>query len=325
MAWSFGDGFDCYATTADMASGYWTSAGSMSGTSFVAGRFAGSQALQFAASGNFLQKTGGANDAVHHIICAFRQTVAISGTTIGTYFTLVDGAANQCSVVFRSDGAILLVGGAANSGTTLATYTGAFPVINTWYAFEIEVFISATAGYMNVRKNGNTSNDFASATNLNTRVGTSNAYANGLTFGMNIVVNAQQIDDLLWRSDASSVSFAGDLRCFTRMPASDAAVQFSRTPATLPQVLAAGAASSQAITAGTARYTPFTAAYDGTIGSLTVGFVSGYTGNLKCSIFASFGAVPTTVLGSANVLTNPATGVNTLTFATPVAVVKGTS
>jgi hypothetical protein len=51
---------------------------------------------------------------------------------------------------------------------------------------------------------------------------------------------------------------------------------------------------------------------------------AGYTGNLKCSIFASSGTAPTTVLGSATVLANPATGANTIIFGTPVAVVRNT-
>ena len=47
--------------------------------------------------------------------------------------------------------------------------------------------------------------------------------------GMQASINAQHFDDLYWRSDASSVPWMGDIRCYTRMPASDAAVQFSRS------------------------------------------------------------------------------------------------
>ena len=88
-----------------------------------------------------------------------------------------------------------------------------------------------------MRKNGNTSNDF-SATSLNTRPVSSNNYANQLGIGQNSSVNLQRIDDLLWRSDASSVPWVGDIRCYTRMPASDASVQFTRLGgATMPAVL----------------------------------------------------------------------------------------
>jgi hypothetical protein len=44
---------------------------------------------------------------------------------------------------------------------------------------------------------------------------------------------------------------------------------------------------------------------------------------MKCAIFASSGGVPTTVLGTANVVNNPGVGAVALTFPTPVAVTRG--
>jgi hypothetical protein len=44
---------------------------------------------------------------------------------------------------------------------------------------------------------------------------------------------------------------------------------------------------------------------------------------MKCSVFASSGTLPTTVLGSATPIVNPATGTNTFTFSAPPAVAKG--
>jgi hypothetical protein len=224
----FGDSFDLYATMADPVAGYWDSGlGVGAGNTLVAGRFAGGQALSL--QGGLTTsgvKSSGANDAVHHIVVAFRQTVALSGTNLGGYFQLSDAATNQCCIVFRSDGAILLTS-ATPGGTVLATYIGAVSAVNTWTAFEFEVVISGTVGAFRARKNGNTSNDFDSGATLNTRPG-ANSYANKLTVGMNTTVNAQQFDDILWRSDASSVPWVGDVRCYTRMPASDASVQFTR-------------------------------------------------------------------------------------------------
>jgi hypothetical protein len=107
------------------------------------------------------------------------------------------------------------------------------------------------------------------------------------------------------------------------MPASDSSVTFSRAPTSNTQVTGTSS-STNAVTNGRAYYTPFTAAYDGTIATATVTMTLGYTGNLKTSIFASSGTAPTTVLGSANVVTNPATGSNAITFGTPVTVAKGT-
>jgi hypothetical protein len=319
MAWSFSDSFDCYAAIGDALNGYWDS-GTTAATVFAAGRFAGSQAINFASSGNFIVKSSGVNDAVHHMVVAFRQTGTVTGSTLSSYLELFDATTAQCSVVFRSDGAILLTSGGP-AGTVLTTYTGAFPASNTWYAFEIEVFISNTAGYMNVRKNGNPVNDFTSATNLDTQ-NSANAYANKLQVGMNTTYT-QTFDDLYWRSDASSVAWLGDIKCVARAPASDASVQFSRTPTNNVQTNGA-ILTTTALTNGVAKYSSFTAAYDGTIGTVTVSLGAGYTGNLKCSMFASSGSAPTLVLGSATTVTNPATGSNTFTFGTPVTVAKGT-
>jgi len=227
MAWSFGDSWDLYATPADAINGYWdTMTGSAVNYSLVTGRFAGSRALQCATLGMNLIKNSGQNDAVHHIVCAFYQTAALSGTSLATYFSLGDGATAQCSVVFRSDGAILLTSGGP-AGTALDTYTGAVTANNTWYAFEFEVVINNTTGSWAVRKNGNTSNDRALGS-LDTQ-NSANAYANRLTFGVNASVS-QQVDDLFWQSGASTGTWLGDIRCYTRMPASDVGtVQFART------------------------------------------------------------------------------------------------
>src|SRR5678816_855010 len=161
---------------------------------------------------------------------------------------------DRCCVVFRSDGAILLTSGTP-AGAVLDTYTGAFTVQNTWYAFEFEVVINNSTGSWAVRKNGNPGNDRALG-GLDTQV-SANAYANKLQFGQQGAVNAHQTDDLYWRSDASSVAWMGDIRCYTRAPASDAAVQFSRTPTgVLTQTV--GLAQTTAAGNTTARYTAFT-------------------------------------------------------------------
>lgn len=317
MAFAFGDTFDLYATTADLTAGYWDS-GSLAGTTIVAGRFAGSQCLNWNTASSIV-KSSGQNDAVHHVVCAFRQTAALSGSTLGTYFQFSDGATNQCCIVFRSDGVILLTS-ATPGGTVLATYSGAVTAQNTWYGFEFEVTVHNTAGSFKARKNGNTSDDF-SASSLNTRPG-ANPYANKITAGLNATLSAQQIDDFIWRSDASSVAWVGDIRGYARMPAGDVSTQWARAPTTV--TASTGVFTTLAIsTSVPSRYTLFSAAYDGTIATAILSLATGYTGNMKCSIFGSSGTGPTTVLGSATTINNPVTGNNTFTFPTPVAVVKG--
>jgi hypothetical protein len=225
MAWSWGDGWDLYTAFADAYAGYWDSGAGA--PTFVVGRFSGSQALHVTATATTITKSSGQNDAVHHLVVAFRQTAAISGTTLGLYLQLLDATTGQCCVVFRSDGAILLTSGTPG-GTVLDTYAGAFPVSNTWYAFEFEIVINNSTGRFRVRKNGNTSDDYDSTAIRNTRVSANN-YANKLTIGMQAAVNAHEIDDTFWQSGAATGTFLSDIRCYTRMPASDASVTFSRT------------------------------------------------------------------------------------------------
>jgi hypothetical protein len=269
-----------------------------------------------------LTKSSGSNDAIHHIVVAYMTTNTVTGTTNKFFLTLLDGTTAQCSIIFRSDGAILLVAGANNSGTTLATYSGAVTATSTWYAFEIEIVINNTTGSIAVRKNGNASNDF-SATGLNTR-GSANNYANKLSIGHALGSTGDFIDDLLWRSDSSSVAWVGDIRCYTRMPLADSSVQFSRSGSVAPVTpFVFGIAIS--ITNGAARYAPFTATCSGTVGTVSASLAAGYTGNMKCTIFNDSGSgAPGTVLGSATAITNPVAGSNTFTFGSPPSVVRGT-
>jgi hypothetical protein len=128
---TFADSFDLYATTADPIVGYWDS-GDLTGISLATGRFASSRCLSInSAPRVHLAKASGANDAVHHVICAFQQTAVLSGTTIAEYFQLLDGTTGQVCICFRSDGAILLTSGTP-AGTVLATYTGAISAQNVW-------------------------------------------------------------------------------------------------------------------------------------------------------------------------------------------------
>ena len=318
MAYSFADGFDLYAAYADMANSYWDSIGS--GGSLQAGRFAGSQGLALAATA-IPVKSSGVNDAVHHIVVSFKQTTAISGTSNGQYIELFDGATAQCTISFQGGGAIVLTSGGP-AGTVLATYSGAFPVVSTWYSFEFEVVINNTTGSFAVRKNGNSVNDFT-ATGLNTRPTSTNNYANKIQLGLTAGIT-QIFDDLFWQSGASTGTWLGELRCVAMMPVSDQGVTFSRFPATLSQVTI-GAILGTGISAGVARYSTFTSAYDGALGSVILNLSSsGFTGNVKVQLFASAGGAPTTTLGSTGTITNPAVASPVVTFTTPATLVKGT-
>jgi len=318
MAWSWGDSFDLYTAATDLATGYWDA---LAGApSFVAGRFGG-QAFSMNSSSVGVNKSSGQNDAVHHIVVAFKSTAAISGTSNGCLLQLLDGTSPQCTIVFRSDGAILLQTGTLG-GTTVATYTGAVTAANVWYAFEFEITVHNSAGTFAVRKNGSTSNDF-SATSLNTRGGTANAYANKLAVGMGTILSTHVVDDLFWQSSAATGTWLGDIRCYTRYPASDSSVQFSRPS---PVAITSAIASTLSDVANDARFIAFTATFTGTIGTAILYANAGATANVKTTIYDNTAAnVAGLPLGSANVLVNPVAGANTVTWASPVAVTAGTT
>lgn len=324
MAFFFGDGFDLYAAPADAVSGgtYWDSTSNLAFT-LGAGRFTGSRAAISNGAAGWLTKTSTVtSDAVHHLSIAYYQTAALTGTTTTFYCNLFDGATAQCTISIQQGGNIILQ--ASTGGATLATYTGAVGAINTWYQFEFEVVINNTTGAFRVRKNGNTSNDYDSGATLNTRQTTSNQ-ANKITCGCALTgAAAITVDDLLWRSDASSVPWVGDIRCFTRMPASDASVAWSRGPA-IPYTLG-NTSNASPITANQVRYTPFTPTFSGTIGSVTVGIQTTSTASLACAIYASSAGSPTTALGTATPINAPAASntANVFTFSTPVSVTAGT-
>ena len=136
----------------------------------------------------------------------------------------------------------------------------------------------------------------------------------------------QQIDDLFWQSGAATGAWLGDIRCYTRMPASDASVTFSRTSTgALSQTVPASAPSGLAA-AGLAAYTAFTAGYDGTVTSVGVVVTTLSTAvNMKCAIFADNGSGrPGALIASATAPVTPVvSGTNIFTFA-GVPVVKGT-
>ena len=80
------------------------------------------------------------------------------------------------------------------------------------------------------------------------------------------------------------------------------------------------AGATAAVVAGTARYTTFIASHDGWITNVSVMLGTGYTGQMKCGLFAADHSVLTT----ARTLYNPVAGNNTFSFTTPISVANGT-
>jgi hypothetical protein len=235
----------------------------------------------------------------------------------GAFLTLMDGTATQITINFAGPDIQVCNGGFLS--TVLATYTGASPSVNVWYAFEIEIVIHNTAGSVAIRKNGNPTNDFFVGS-INTRNGSSNNYANRLQTG-SFSNQTQNFDDLLWRS-GSSVSWSGDIRCYTRMPLADGAVQWSRSGiAGFSQSV--GGPGTGGLSNTQIKLQPFTALYAGSINSITVVTGGSVTGNMKAAIWADNAGSPGAVLGSGASQAAVASGNNTFTITPPVNVVAG--
>ena len=322
MAWAFGDSFDLYANTGQMqdALGYWDNLPPV--LSFNPGRFGG-QSLNTYNTNNLLMltKSSGVNDAVHHLVMAISNPIAITGTSLACAWTFSDGATAQCSIVFRSDGAFVLTSGGP-AGAVLATYTGAVTATNTWYAFEFEIQIHPTNGLFNVRKNGNSVNDFSSS-GLNTRV-SANSYANKLTIQTASGGSGHQmsIDDIFWKSDAASVPWLGDIRAFVRAPLADASVQFTRAPSPISHVWG-GNVTSNNMPANWAAYRSYVPPYSGQITSISY-FMQTLPVTPVHMKMCIYDATRATILATFPEVTNPGQGWNSVTLATALPITKGT-
>ena len=320
MAFFFGDGFDLYAQPVDATASYWDPvSANPNNSTLVAGRFSGSRAWNWSSSSTLI-KASGQNDTVHHFVVAFLAT-GIAGSSIIFYIELFDGTTAQCTVAFRSDGAIVLISGGP-TGTVLATYNGAFPGANIWYAFEIEVVVNSTTGSITIRRNGNVNNDF-SAGSLNTRNSTNN-YANKLQLGLQSNTGyGYYTDDFLWRSDAASVPWIGDVRCYTRRPASDVSVQFSRTSAAYNLLMWNPVNVGQAWGVNAATYMQIIASASGLLSSVLLSLQGGGTGHIKAAVFSSVNNTIGSVLATSSEITNPPATPATLNFPTPAYLTAG--
>lgn len=320
MAWIVGDSFDYYNGTADVARSVWDSA-TTAGINLVATatRFGGGQKLtNTTTTGMYLQKTVASNEATLYAALAYYRAGALSGTNVEGYLQYRDGATAQCTVCFQSGGDITLRSGGP-TGTVLATYAGAFTQ-DVWTHFQIRVVIDGAAGSMTIRKNGQTSDTYASATNLNTRGGTANNYANVVLYGNNTVVasNTFWIDDLLFFSGSGAApnTWVGDVRAVCLPAAADTA-QKQFTPLTATGTVTTGTASSAVSMAqNTVRFTQFTPARSGVLAKATLTYSAAYTGSAQVALYDNTGTAgaPGALLGTSAVVVNPASGANDFTF-----------
>jgi hypothetical protein len=227
------DSFDLYKDIADASSGpvpVWETSDNWE---LGEGRFSGSRSL-VASSNNatLLTRATGSNDANVIVNCAFIQTGALIGSNLGLGIQGLDDTTAQWTIVFRSDGAVLLKSGGV-TGSTLATLTSVFTQ-NTWWQFQIEIITDNTSGSISIWKLGQsgalTSSDH-SLGSLNSRGGTANNYVNRIAIvsGANATSLDQRIDDFYAFNESGSApnDLQGDVRAEIQRPNSDSSVQFS--------------------------------------------------------------------------------------------------
>lgn len=322
MAYIIGDSFDPYAAITDAAANYWETSASWTISSTT--RFGAGQSLSTTiTNATLLQKTIGSNETTLFAAFAYRFNGAFSGTNQQAGIQFLDSGTAQVTIIFRADGAIVVRSGGA-SGTVVATFTAAFSA-SVWTHFQIKTVINSTTGSVEIRLNGNTSDDF-SATNINTRGGTSNNYATQVavvTSAMSGVTNI--IDDLLFYSSSGAApnDWVGDIRATWQAPTADTAQkQFTASPASSSAfgVSTQSGSNTLSITAGQIRTTAIlTTPVGGTLGKATVNFNAGFTGKAKVALYDSDGAssAPGTLLATSAEVTNPVTGTNDFTFSSP--------
>jgi hypothetical protein len=332
MAWIVGDSFDYYAGVADLARSVWDSFTNQGAgvTLSSASRFGVGQAYRMTGGGTgvVFTKNMPTNESILFIVTAYYRVNALSGTSVETYFQLRDGATAQCTVVMQSNGDIVLKSG-VHTGTVLATYAGAY-VQDVWTHFQIRVVISATAGSMTVRKNGQTSDTYASATNLNTRGGTANNYANVIAIGEGVGAgtNHRFLDDLLIYSGSGAApnDWVGDVRAVCLPPQADTAQKdFTPSPAATGTVATGTLSSGIIYNANTLRFTAFAPAKSGTITKVTLTHSAAQTGNIQCALYdaTGVGGLPGALLATSAVVTNPVSGANDYTFSGGPALAQG--
>jgi len=318
MSWIVADGFDYYATIADVARSVWDAADTTGGTTFnlsTPGRFPGGQCLRCGVVKTvLLTKNIPTNESTLFLCCAYYKQDTLAGTNAELYIQLRDGATNQCTIVFESSGNLVLKSGTF-SGTVLATFTGAFPSV-TWTHFQIKVVINNTTGEFRVRKNGSPTDSFV-ATGLNTRGGTANNYANVVNFGLGAApTQFDYLDDVLIFSGSGAApnDFVGDVRALV-LPAAAATAQqqFTASATTGTCGPPVAGASSRTVAANTVEWVGPVLGRAGTLTKLTVNMNTALAGNIRAAVYATgTDGKPSTLLATTATVTNPALGLNDL-------------
>jgi hypothetical protein len=224
MSWEFGDGFDFWATAPDgiAPNNWYTSA--LATTLSSPTRFNVGRSLGLSAGWSISQvMTGNRTVMFFNFAYYFELGIVLPGAgTLQHILTFYDSGSAQCSISFWSDGSIRLMSGGSGTGSTLATYNGAFSS-EQWNHWQFKITINGSTGSIHIRKDGKTSDNF-SATGLNTQNGgTGNAYMNQFKLEGNnaLGVSTFHVDDFYCFTGDDGTDphdFQGDIRALQIMP-----------------------------------------------------------------------------------------------------------
>jgi hypothetical protein len=344
MSYIIGDGFDGYAAFNDAKSGNkWTSGNALNSISKTT-RFAVGRSFNFAGNfGGHLDYHGSIAHSTWYGHIAYFDPDAFSGTTLKGFCTLYDGDPNaggtaQCTIAWRSDGAIQFLRG-TTGGTVLATFTGAY-VPNSFDSWQFKAVIDASAGSIELRKNGAGSATF-SAGGLNTK-GSTASTADSVQIGNASGVN-QCFDDVFFCVGDGTYpnTWTGDVRAIQLQGLTDTAQkQFAQNSSgsldfSLPagtNTIASNANTIYCFGAGPLGFSQIGCipTQGGTLGSATVTFNAGFTGNCKLAVYLLDGDTPGfnadrypgTLVGVSTQVTNPS-ATQAFTFSPAIGIKAG--
>jgi hypothetical protein len=325
MSFLFADGFDWLATAADITMRWDTTSGALALVTAANTAFGVGGGLANNGATPTLTKSWGSNDATIFGTIRHKQG---SGTVATScfYVQFLDTASAQVTLRWNEDTSITVMSGGVG-GTLLGTVAAGAFAAGTWDSWQFKVVIHNTAGSVEIRKNGSAS-PILSLTNVNTRLGSTNAYANKVTLGGNSASVSQQFDDFLLCSGTGAApnDWTGDLRGFTEAPNGTAQSQWSYTPTTTTfgQTTTTGSSNS---TTNNIWYISATSPVAGTVGSVQFTLNATQTGGVNAALYDATGAAgaPGALLAQSTGVTSPTAGTLTFTFASPPSVTKGQS
>lgn len=328
MAFLFADGFDFYSVPADVLQ-RWDSYSSTSNQVVLSSTTAFSlgQSIEFSSTNitNNITKALPSNEATVFLNFRTRRSGAQAGSTAFGFVQLRDVTTPQLTVMIDETG-LLTVRSGGTAGTILGSVAAALTA-GSWDSFQIKAVINNTTGSVEVRKNGSTT-PLLTLSNVNTRGGTTNNYANSVVFGGTGNTSSPALnwffDDIFVYSGVGALpnDWTGDLRAVTQAPAAMVQNQMSVFPSSTVwgQQTTSFATS---VVSNSIMFIKVTAPHSGLLSTISLAVATTQTGKLNAALYSDSGGAPNALISQCTEQTNPAAGNLVLTLGTPQSATKG--